>query len=252
VPGQANVKSVLVQLPKALPSRLTTLQKACLQATFEANPFRCPSGSYVGGVRANSPTLPDKLKGPAVLVSHGGAAFPDLDLVLEADGVRVILVGNTDIKNGITKTNFASTPDVPVSSITVNLPIGSHSALGAITDLCASPLVMPTTITGQNGKVIKQNTKIKVAGCGVRIVGHKVIGNTLYLTVKTFGAGRISGSGPHLATVFKRLGGAVNATSLKIPLRRGTHRPLTTRVRVGFVPKRRGPSSATYLTVRFR
>jgi hypothetical protein len=251
IPGQANVKSVLVQLPKQLPSRLTTLQKACLQATFEANPYRCPAGSYVGGVRANTPTLPHKMKGPAVLVSHGGAAFPDLDLVLEADGVRVILVGNTDIKKGITKTNFASTPDVPVSSITVNLPVGSHSALGSISDLCASPMVMPTTITGQNGKVLKLNTKINVAGCGVRIVGHKVIGNTLYLTVKTPAAGRISGSGSHLATVFKRLGGAANATSLKIPLRRGSHRPLRTRVRVGFVPKRRGPTSATYITVRF-
>jgi hypothetical protein len=252
IPGQANVKSVLVQLPKQLPSRLSTLQKACLQAAFEANPYGCPPGSYVGGVRANTPALPDKMKGPAVLVSHGGAAFPDLDLVLEADGVRVILVGNTDIKNGITKTNFASTPDVPVSSVTVNLPVGSHSALGSISDLCAAPLVMPTTITGQNGKVVKLNTKINVAGCGVKIVGHKVIGNVLYLTVKTFAAGRISGKGSHLATVFKRLNGAVNATSLKIPLRRGTHRPLTTRVRVGFLPKRKGPSSAAYITVRFR
>jgi hypothetical protein len=252
IPGQANVKSVLVQLPKQLPSRLSTLQKACLQATFEANPYGCPAGSYVGGVRANTPALPDKMKGPAVLVSHGGAAFPDLDLVLEADGVRVILVGNTDIKKGITKTNFASTPDVPVSSVTVNLPVGSHSALGSISDLCAAPLVMPTTITGQNGKVVKLNTKINVAGCGVKIVGHKVIGNVLYLTVKTSAAGRISGKGSHLATVFKRLNGAANATSLKIPLRRGSHRPLTTRVRVGFVPKRKGPSSAAYITVRFR
>jgi hypothetical protein len=251
VPGQANVKSVVVQLPKQLPSRLSTLQKACLQATFEANPYGCPKGSYVGGVRANTPTLPDKMKGPAVLVSHGGAAFPDLDLVLEADGVRVIVVGNTDIKHGITKTTFASTPDVPVSSVTVNLPVGPHSALGSIADLCAVPLVMPTTITGQNGKVVKQNTKINVSGCGVRIVGHKVIGNTAYLTVKTFGAGRISGGGSHLATAFKRVGGAVT-TSLKVPLRRGAHGPLTTTVRVGFVPKHRGASSAAFVTVHFR
>jgi hypothetical protein len=192
------------------------------------------------------------MKGPAVLVSHGGAAFPDLDLVLEADGIRVILVGNTDIKNGITKTNFASTPDVPVSSVTVNLPVGPHSALGAIADLCAIPLVMPTTITGQNGAVIKQNTKINVSGCGVRIVGHKVIGNTLYLTVRTFAAGRISGSGAHLVSVSRSLNSAANATTLKIPLRRGTHRPVTTRVRVGFVPKHRGATSVAFLTVRFR
>ena len=169
VPGQANVKSVKVQLPKALPSRLTTLQKACPAATFEADPFKCPSGSFVGGARANTPTLPGKLSGPAILVSHANAAFPDLDLVMEANGVRAILIGNTDIKNGITTTTFASTPDVPVSSITVNLPLGAHSALAANGNLCANPLVMPTTMTGQNGIVVKQNTRDQSqrrAACG--------------------------------------------------------------------------------------
>ncbi len=168
---------MLVQLPKQLPSRLTTLQKACLAATFEANPFNCPSGSFVGGARANTPLLPGKLTGPAILVSHGGAAFPDLDLVLEANGVRVILVGNTNIKKGITTTNFATTPDVPVSSVTVNLPLGSHSALATertTTNLCTAKLVMPTTITAQNGKQFKQNTIIQPQNCGVQIVGHKV------------------------------------------------------------------------------
>ena len=58
--GDANVKSVVVQLPKQLPSRLTTLQKACPEKTFAANPYICPSGSFVGGVRANTPALASK------------------------------------------------------------------------------------------------------------------------------------------------------------------------------------------------
>jgi hypothetical protein len=256
VAGQANLKAVKVQLPTALPSRLTTLQKACSEAQFAADPFKCPSGSFVGGARANTPLLPSKLTGPAILVSHGGAAFPDLDLVLDANGIRTIVVGNTDIKKGITTTNFASTPDVPVSSVTVNLPIGSHSALTANTNLCARPLVMPTTLTGQNGVVTKQNTRIAVKGCGVRIVGHRVVGNTAYLTVQTFEAGRVSGKGTGMATRFRRLARAQKAATLKVPLSRrarGKHRPFKVRLRVGFVPKAKGKSgSAAFVTVRFR
>jgi hypothetical protein len=254
--GQSNVKSVLVQLPKQLPSRLTTLQKACPEATFAANPYSCPGGSFVGGVRANTPVLSAKLKGPAILVSHGGQAFPDLDLLLEGDGVRVILVGNTNIKGGITTTNFAATPDVPVTSITVNLPIGGHSALTADGNVCANKLLMPTTIVGQNGTSFKQSTTIKITNCPVRVVGQKVVGNTAYITVQTFSAGRISGKGSNLATVFRGLGRAQKTATLKVSLSsagRGRRRPLRVKLRVGFVPKKKGtPSSAAFTTVTFR
>jgi hypothetical protein len=255
--GQSNTKSVLVQLPKALPSRLTTLQKACLAATFEANPYSCPSGSFVGTARANTPLLPGKLQGPAILVSHGGEAFPDLELVLEANGVRIILDGKTDIKKGITTTDFKTTPDAPVSSVTVVLPTGPHSALTTeklTTNLCTTKLVMPTTITAQNGKVFKQNTIIQPTSCGVQVVGHKVVGNTAYVTVKTFAAGRISGSGSGLSTRYRKLNAAKNAVSLKIPLSgrgRLRGRPFKVKIRVGFVPKK-GAHSVSYVTASFR
>jgi len=137
----------------------------------------------------------------------------------------------------------------------VNLPTGGHSALAANGNLCASKLTMPTTIVGQNGSTFKQSTTIRVNNCPVRIVGHKVIGNVAYLTVQTYSAGRISGSGSDLATVYRHLNGAVQAASLHVPLssagqRRG--RPLRTRVRVGFFPKKKGaPSSAAFVTVTF-
>jgi hypothetical protein len=252
VPGQANTKSVLVQLPKQLPSRLTTLQKACLAANFATNPYSCPPGSFVGGARANTPLLPGKLTGPAILVSHAGAAFPDLDLVLEANGVRIILVGNTNIKKGITTTNFATTPDAPVSSVTVNLPMGPHSALAANGNLCAPSLYMPTTITAQNGKQFKQKTLIQPLNCGVQILKHKVSGNTAILTVKTFAAGRISGSGAALVTKYRKLKGANGAATIKVPLANGGHsRPYKVKVRVGFVPSKKGAHSIAYTTVTF-
>jgi hypothetical protein len=261
VPGQANVKSVLVTLPKALPSRLTTLQKACLAKVFEANPFNCRTsspGSEVGTATALSPTLPGVMKGPAFLVSHGGEAFPSLELVLEDIGVRVIVEGKTDIKKGITTTNFESTPDVPVSTITVTLPMGEHSALTTeqlTTNLCTAKLIMPTKIVGQNGKEFKQNTVIAPTGCGVQVIGHKVIGNTAYLTIKTFAAGRISASGSGVKNVYRTLGAASNAVSLKVPLGKkglARRRPFSVKIRVGFVPKKKGAHSIANVTVKFR
>jgi hypothetical protein len=252
--GQANIRSVKVQLPIQLPSRLTTLQQACLAATFEANPFNCPKGSFVGGVRANTPLLPAKMTGPAILVSHANAAFPDLDLVLQANGVRVILVGNTDIKKGITTTTFAATPDAPVSSATVNLPIGPHSALAAFGNLCAKSLLLPTTIVGWNGTTTKQNTKILVRGCPVKILRHRVRGNAAFVTVQTFAAGRVSGGGGGLATVFRRLRGPATIT-LRVPLSRSGQnrgRPFSTRLRVGFVPSsHREHASISFARVAF-
>ena len=47
-PGQANIAKVKVDLPKQLPSRLKTLQKACDATVFEADPAACPAASIVG------------------------------------------------------------------------------------------------------------------------------------------------------------------------------------------------------------
>jgi hypothetical protein len=163
--GQANIGKVRVLLPKALPSRLTTLQKACLQATFDANPASCPAASLVGTATAVTPVLAHPLTGPAYLVSHGGAAFPDLVVVLQGEGITLYLDGNTDIKHGITSSTFNSVPDAPISTFDLVLPQGPHSALAANGNLCKIPLSMPTTITGQNGAQVKQTTWIAVSGC---------------------------------------------------------------------------------------
>jgi NHL repeat len=167
----ANIKAVKVDLPKQLPSRLTTLQKACLAATFEANPANCPKASNVGTATATTPVLNVPLTGPAYIVSHGGEAFPDLEIVLQGENVTLVLVGNTQIKNGITSSTFKTVPDAPVSSFELKLPTGPFSILGANVpqskkyNLCGQNLPMPTQITAQNGAVIKQTTKIAVSGC---------------------------------------------------------------------------------------
>ncbi len=262
---EANIRSVLVQLPKQLPSRLTTLQKSCPEATYAANPSSCPASSRVGSATVTTPVLPGHLTGPAYLVSHGGAAFPDLDLLLEGSGVRVILVGNTAIRHGVTTSTFASIPDVPVSSFVLSLPTGPNSALASNGAFCNQTLVMPTTITAQSGKQIKQNTNIAVAGCTggkgrtrIKILSRRIRHNKLVLRIQTFAAGRVSVKSRNLRATFRRVNKPSKIT-IKVPLSRSgakalsAHRRLKFKVRVGFLPKAKAESvSVTSTTVEFR
>lgn len=213
-PGQANISSVHVDIPKQLPAQLPTLNHACGEAQFAANPAGCSAGSRVGMATAYTPVLPVPLTGPAIFVSHGGAAFPDLDLVLQGDGVTLILTGKTFIsKSAVTSSTYGSVPDVPVSRFELVLPQGPNSALSAHGDLCARPLVMPTTITGQNGAVVKQSTRIAVSGCkpGLHVLRSKVNGSKAAIVVSVPSAGSLVASGKGIsraAAVLRRAGAA--------------------------------------------
>jgi hypothetical protein len=165
--SQSNINSVKVDLPKQLPSRLTTLQKACPAATFQANPASCPAASVVGHAKAVTPVLPVPLEGPAYFVSHAGEEFPSLIVVLQGYGVTVELVGSTFInsKTNITSSTFKQVPDVPIGSFELVLPQGKYSALAANGNLCKSKLKMPTAFIAQNGARLNQSTPITVTGC---------------------------------------------------------------------------------------
>ena len=180
------------------------MQKACTAKQFEANPAGCPSASLIGQATVHTPILPGALTGPAIFVSHGGEAFPSLEIVLQGDGVTIDLVGSTFIsKSGITSTTFKTVPDSPFSTFELTLPEGPYSALAANGNLCQptttktvkkketvkvhghtktvtrkvkqtvpTTLVMPNEFIAQNGAEIHQDTTISVTGCP-KSVAHK-------------------------------------------------------------------------------
>ena len=159
-----------------------------------------PSGSVIGIATAATPVLSMPLTGPAYFVSHGGAAFPDV-VVLQGEGVQIVLDGATDIRKGITSPISKRSPTRRSDRSRRSCREGPHSVLTANgKNLCAvnetrtvsvrehvtervdgrvrritktvrrtvrtpRPLLMPTTIVGQNGAVIKQSTHITVTEC---------------------------------------------------------------------------------------
>jgi hypothetical protein len=164
--SEANVASLKLTLPRQLATRLRTLQNACLASVFASNPAACPPRSVVGRAKVITPLLPTALTGPVYFVSHGGAQFPSLTLVLQGDGVTLDLVGSTFIsKAGTTSITFTKMPDVPFESFAVTFPEGEYSALGANANLCRSKLLMPTLFGAQNGLQIRRSVPIGVTGC---------------------------------------------------------------------------------------
>ena len=165
---RANLASLSVELPRALKARLTTVQQACLAATFAANPGSCPPASIVGSATVDTPILATPLTGPVYLVFYHDTKYPELAMVLQGSGVELQLVGTVNVNRGIDSTTFRLLPDVPIDLFKVDLTESAHSVLGAVASLCAKRQNLLYTIVGQNGAESRGGIRVAVEGCHAR------------------------------------------------------------------------------------
>jgi hypothetical protein len=172
--SQAWFKAAKLEIPKQLPARLTTLQQACLVATFEKNPATCPAHSLVGYATVHTPVLSVPLTGPIYLVSHGGEKLPDVVIVLQGENVTVELTGETSInhKTGVTSETFPDVPDVPFEAFEATLPIGPYSEFGtnlpnSSYDFCGRKLKMPIIFHAANALELHESVPVQITGCAV-------------------------------------------------------------------------------------
>ena len=235
--SQANLHKVDVELPKALPTQLKTLNKACTEAQFNSNPAGCPPASDVAQVTVHTPLLNSPLTGPAYLVSHGGAAFPDVEMVLQGEGGELVVDGKTQIKKGITYSHFETIPDAPISSFEFKSPQGELALFTAHSDLCDQKLVMPTSMTGQNGAVLSQNTRVEVEGCSssLALVSSKVKKQTLTLSVYAPGTGKVTAGGKGVSSGAKTYSGR---EALTFTLKQRKAGKLTTKIKLTYTPSK--------------
>jgi hypothetical protein len=243
--AQSWLRAVKLELPKQLPARLTTLQRACPAATFDANPATCPPASRIGTATVRTPVLSMPLTGPVFFVSHGGAKFPDAVIVLQGDGITVDLTGETFVngKTGVTSVTFLTIPDVPFESAEVSVPQGPFSEFAANLpsvanrSFCGERLSMPTVLVAQNGKEIHNTTSVGVSGCSgnLAVRSRKPRGRTLSLVVYVPASGRLTVSGRHLRLMAKSVVGT-QLVSITAHARAG--QSLRGRVVISFKPIR--------------
>ena len=169
---QAWFKAAKFDIPKQLPSRLETIQQACLAHTFETNRAACPAHSIIGTATVHTQLLPVPLAGSIYFVSYGSAKFPDAVFVLHGYNITIELHGHTfiDNKTGVTSVTFPNPPQVPFETIEVTLPTGRYSEFGANLpgssyNFCGRKLTLPVALYATNGLEKHENIPITILNC---------------------------------------------------------------------------------------
>jgi hypothetical protein len=176
-PGDANIGRAQVTLPRSAFLEQGHIRTICTRVQFnagEGNGAGCPAESVYGTARAITPILDEAVEGPVFLRANGGEReLPDLVAALHSGQIDFNLVGYIDSNGkGQIRNTFATPPDVPVSSFTLNLQGGKKSLIANSVNLCLKKNRALAVFTGQNGKrlrlkpVVKADCKGKKGGKG--------------------------------------------------------------------------------------
>jgi hypothetical protein len=149
-PGDANISSAQVTLPKSLLLDQGAISQVCTRVQFAAE--SCPSSSVYGFAEATTPLLDGPLKGNVYLRSNPEHELPDLVAALRGQ-VNVELSGTTDSVHGRIRNTFAMVPDVPVTKFVLTIRGGKKFGLLVNSkDLCKHKWFSRADLTAQNGK----------------------------------------------------------------------------------------------------
>ncbi len=161
-PGDANLKSVSVTLPRAFEIDQEHLGNLCDKT--ELNADQCKGKAAIGTVSDETPLLEMPLEGNAYAVTGlGGGVLPHVVFILGGQ-VTVIPEGESKtVNDGELKTTIPVIPDVPIGHFRLSLYGGHLGYLSNTQSLCSSPVTSMVEIEGQNGKSLDQRIKAKTA-----------------------------------------------------------------------------------------
>ena len=160
-PGDANIKSLSVTLPKAFAIDQRHLGNICSKAQLESE--SCAGRQPIGSVMTKTPLLDAPLQGPAYAVS-GFGKLPHLAFILDGQ-VRLVPQAESKSIGGRLQTSVPTVPDAPIGHFRLNLLGGKKGYLVNTKSLCKGDSTIVVDYAGQNGKARSEDVKVK-APCG--------------------------------------------------------------------------------------
>ncbi|HVQ58623.1 MAG TPA: hypothetical protein VMS60_06910 [Solirubrobacterales bacterium] len=169
-PGYANIAGAVVTLPPTEFIDNSHIKNPCTRIQFNAN--RCPPDSVLGIAKATTPLLDDPLEGPVYFRSNGGERLLP-DLVADLHGqFRFIAVFAVNSKKARLRTRILNSPDVPVTTFTLDLTGGKKGLLVNSANLCTRKRRAKIELTGQNGREYNTEPVVKTSCNGKKKKKH--------------------------------------------------------------------------------
>jgi hypothetical protein len=146
--GDANVKGLLVRLPRSAFLDQAHIRTICTRVQFAAK--ACPAGAQYGYIKAWTPLLDEPLQGPVYLRSSNHK-LPDL--LFDLHGLVDVEVATRidSVKGGIRAT-VEDSPDAPLSKVLLKMQGAQKGLIVNSRNLCGSTNKANVQFIGQNGK----------------------------------------------------------------------------------------------------
>jgi hypothetical protein len=159
--GDANVKGLVVRLPRSAFLDQAHIRTICTRVQFAAK--ACPPAAQYGSIRAWTPLLDEPLEGPVWLRSSSHK-LPDL--VFDLHGlVDIEVATRIDSAKGGIRASLENLPDAPLSKVVLKMQGGKKGLIVNSRNLCGAVSKANVEYEGQNGKESKANPVMK-PDCG--------------------------------------------------------------------------------------
>ncbi len=166
-PGDANIKGLVVRLPRSAFLDQAHIKTICTRVQFAAK--QCPERSQYGYIKAWTPLLDMPLEGPVYLRSSNHK-LPDL--LFDLHGLVDIEVSvRIDSAHGGIRATLEDSPDAPLSKVVLRMQGAKKGLIINSRNLCGSTNKANVVFEGQNGKQFNANPVMRPECGGGR--GHK-------------------------------------------------------------------------------